>query len=82
MARDMPEPCEFPSVDSCMKTLLWTDKDVDLAPRPVVGRVLQVGDAEQFPQALDFESLDPFLRVSRQDPCLTKNRKLIGNDNC
>ena len=33
--------------------------------------VLQVGDAEKFPQAVDFESLDPFFRVSMQDPCFT-----------
>ena len=32
----------------------------DLAPHPVVGLVLQVGDAKKFPQALGFESLDPF----------------------
>ena len=26
---------------------------------------------EKFPQALGFESLDPFLRVSEQGPCFT-----------
>ena len=41
---------------------LWTHKDVDLASHPVLGLVLQVGDAE----ALDFESLDLFLRASKQ----------------
>ena len=37
----------------------------------VVGVVLQVGDTEKFPQALGFESLDPFLIVSKQGPCFT-----------
>ena len=45
-------------------------KSIPLA-HPVVGLVLQVGDAEKFPQALGFESLDPFLRVSEQGPCFT-----------
>ena len=36
-----------------------------ILPRPVVGLVLHVVNAEKFPQELDFKSLDPFLRVSR-----------------
>ena len=40
---------------------LWTHKEVDLAPLPVVGLVLQIGDAK-FPHALGFESLDPFFQ--------------------
>ena len=66
---DMPDPCEFPSLDSCQKRFLWTRKGVDLAPDPVVGLVLRAGDAEKFPQALGFEGLDPFFRVSKQGPC-------------
>ena len=70
VACDMPEPCEFPSPDSCQKRFLWTHKEIDLALHPVVGLVLRVGDAEKFPQALDFESLDPFFfRVSKQGQC-------------
>ena len=46
-------------------------KEFDLAPHPVVGLVLQVGDAEKFPQALGLESLDPFLRVSNHGLYLT-----------
>ena len=42
-----------------------------LPPQPVVGLVLQVGDTEKFPQALGFQSLDPFFRVSKQGPCFT-----------
>ena len=73
MACDMPEPCKFPSLDSCKKRSLWTHKEVDLAPHPVVGLVLQRGDAEKFPQALGFESLDlsSFFSVSEQDPRFT-----------
>ena len=58
-------------LDSCQKRFLYTQKEVDLAPHPVVGLVLQVGDAEKFPQALGFESLDRFRRVSKRDPYLT-----------
>ena len=43
---------------------------MDLVPHPVVVLVLQVRDAEKFPQA-HLESLDPFLTVSKQGPCLT-----------
>ena len=67
----MPEPCKFPSLDSCQKRFLWTHKEVDLAPHPVVGLVLQEADAGKFPQALGFESLDPFFRGSMQSPCFT-----------
>ena len=49
----------FPSVASYQKKLLWTHKEVYLAPYPVVGLVLQVQDAEKFPHAVGFESLDP-----------------------
>ena len=54
MACDMPEPCKFPSLDSCQKRFLG----VDLDPHPLFGLVLQVGDAEKFPQQLGFESRD------------------------
>ena len=56
----MPEPCEFPSLDSCQKRFLWTHKEVFLALHPVVDLLLQVGDEEKFPHALGLENLDPF----------------------
>ena len=42
--------------------LLWTHKEADLAPHPVVGLVLQeeIGPTEKFHHALGFESLNPF----------------------
>ena len=40
MAYDMPEPCKFPSLDSCQKRFLQTHKEADLALLPVVGLVL------------------------------------------
>ena len=52
VARDMPKPCEFPSLDCCQKRLLLVHKEVDLDPYLVVGLVLQVGDAEKFHPAL------------------------------
>ena len=63
MACDMSEPYKFQFLDCCQKNFLWTHKDVDLAPHQVVGLVLQEGDEEKFPQALGFQSLDPFFGV-------------------
>ena len=40
---DMPEPCQFLSLDSCQKRFLWAHAEVDLVPHPAVGPVLQVG---------------------------------------
>ena len=60
MVRVMPEPCEFPSVDSRKKQFLRNHKGVDLASHPSVGLVLQVGEAERFPQAFGLESLNLF----------------------
>ena len=81
----MPEPCKFSSLDSCQKRFLWTHKEVDLALHPVVGLVLQGRDAEKFPQALGFESLGSFLRVSQQGPCfptITKKKAQGLNLKC
>ena len=55
----MFEPFEF------QKRSLWTHKEVDLALYLVVGLVLQVGDAETFPPALGFKSLDPFVQIQQ-----------------
>ena len=64
MACDMLEPCEFPSIGSCQKRILWTHKELDLAPQPVVGLVLQGGDAEKFAQAIWFRRPESFFVVS------------------
>ena len=71
MVCDMRQPCKFPSLDSCRKMFLWTNKEVDLALHPVVSLVLQVGDRVKFPQAPGFKSQGPFFRVSKQGPCFT-----------
>ena len=71
MTCDMPKACKFLSLDSCQKRFLCTHKEADLAPHPVIGLVLQVGNTEKFPQALGFKSLDPFFRVSKQGPSFT-----------
>ena len=65
MKFDMFELCKFPSHDNYQKRFLWTHKEVDLAPHPVVVLVLQVGDEEKIPQALGFKSLILFSRVSK-----------------
>ena len=69
----MPKLCKFPSLDSCQKRFLWTHKEVDRAPHPVIGLVLQARDAGKSPQALGTENLDLFFffRFNRQGPCFT-----------
>ena len=57
MARDMPDLCKLPSLDSCQKMFLLTYKEVDLILRPVVGLVFLVGNA--------CGSLDPFFVFSK-----------------
>ena len=71
----MSEPCNFPTLESCHKRLLWTRREVDLAPHPIVGLVLKVGDAEKFPQAIGFESLF----FQRHSPCFTATDMEGGN---
>ena len=66
-----PNQTSFRLLTIAKKRFLRTNKEVDLAPHPVVGLVLQVGEAEKLPQALGLESLDPFLGAGQQDPCLT-----------
>ena len=66
VACGMPKLCKLPSLDSCQKRFLWTHKEADLDPLPVVGLVLQVGNAEKFPQALGFENQDPFFFFQSQ----------------
>ena len=63
MAYSMPKPRKFRSLQNCQKRFLWTHKEIDLVPHPVVGLVLQVGDVEKFPQAFGFEGLDLFPSV-------------------
>ena len=71
---DMPEPCKFPSLDICEKRFLWTHKEVDLAPYPVAGPLLRLGNTEKFPHVLGFESLDS-LFLCKQGPCFTAVRR-------
>ena len=80
MACDLPEPYKFPSLDSCQKRFFWTHKEINLSSQPVVGFVLQVGDVVKFLQALPFESLDLFFRVSKQGPSFTAMGE-DGDDN-
>ena len=76
----MPEACKFPSFDSRQRMFLWTNMGVDFASHPVVGLVLQVEDAEKFPLALGFESLDSLFRLIKQGPGFIKIEE-DGGDN-
>ena len=64
----MPEPCEL----SSQQRFTWAYKEVDLAVHSVVCLLLQEGDTVKFPQTLGFESLDPFLIMSKQGPYPTE----------
>ena len=76
----MPKLYKFLSLESCQKRFLWTHKEVALAHHSVIGRVLQVGNAEKFSQAFGFEGLDPFIRVSKQGPCFRAEEEDGGNE--
>ena len=42
-ACDVAKPCKFLSLDSSQKRFLQTHMEVDFAPHPVIGLMLQVG---------------------------------------
>ena len=62
MMCSVPKQSEFPCLDCCQKKFLWTHREVDLALHQSLVLVL--------PVALGLESPDPFLKVSKQGPCL------------
>ena len=78
----MPKLCKFPRLVWCQKRFLWACKEVDLAQHLVVGLVLQVDSAEKCPWSPGFESLDPFLRVIKQGPCLAAIEEDGGDKSC
>ena len=68
-----------------------THKEVDRAPQPVIGLVLQAGDATKFSQALGFESLDSFIQSQqagsmshspRGGECVKRLVELEGDSSC
>ena len=59
VACDTLESYKLPSVYSYQKRFLWTHKEVDIAPYPVIGRMLQVGDTEKCSHAHGFVSPPP-----------------------
>ena len=73
---------------SCQKRFLWAHKAADLAPHPVVGLVLQVGDAEvssgtwsrklgSFSQSQQEGSMSPSHRVCTDTPNVEWTLSLI-----
>ena len=81
MSCDITVPYEFPSLESCQKRFSQARKEVELAPHTVVGLVLQVRDAGEFPQALGLVSLDPFSQSgSRVDVSQPWRRRGITGD--
>ena len=42
VACDLPEPNNFPTLDICRERFLWAHKEVDFAPHPVAGHVIQI----------------------------------------
>ena len=80
---DVPKPCKFPSIYSCQNKFMWIHKAVDLAPNPVIGLVLQIGDEEKFSQALGLKSLDLFFweSASRVAVSQPKRRMEVTRNN-
>ena len=62
-----------------MPLSFWPTRKFIFAPHSVVGLVLQVEDADKFPQALGLESLDPFLKVSKRCSRLTAIEETEGD---
>ena len=60
MACDMPEPCKFPSLDGCQKGSCGPTRKLSFLCTQSFALCSKKGDAEKFPHALGFESLDPF----------------------
>ena len=73
----MSEPCKFRLLIVVRKEFLWTHKEVDLAPHPIVDLVLQVGDAEKFAQHLETSKTHlPWIHFqSRQAGSMFKRRQ-------
>ena len=72
MARNMPESCKFPSLDSCQDRFLWTHKEVDLSCSAPSGWSYaprrRCGDVSS---GTWFRKPGSFFRVSKQGPCFT-----------
>ena len=79
MTREMPEPCQFPSLASCQKRFLWALKEAGPAPQSVISLELRVRDAEKLPQALDLKNLHLFFSINKQGPYLTAIEKDRGD---
>ena len=79
VACDMPKLCNLLSLDSCQKRLLWTHKEVDLAPHPSYcssapsRRCGDVSSGTWFRKPVSFSSL------SKQDPCFTAMQQNGGD---
>ena len=68
MVYDMPKPCKFLSLESCLNGFLQALKEFGHAPHPVICLVLQVGEARKFLQALALKNQGPFVSVSKLGP--------------
>ena len=69
VAYDMSGACSFRLLTVARSGFCESTRKLILL-RTVIGLVLhQIGETEKFPRALDFESLHPLLRVSKQGPC-------------
>ena len=78
LACNMPEPCKFPSLYSCLKRFLLTHKEDDLAPHPVVDLVLQVGDAEMFVMHLVWNVWILFFHSQQAGSLFHSHRGVLG----
>ena len=70
VACDMLEPCKIPSLDGCRKEVP-EDKEVDLAPHPVVVLCSKQEIRRSFLMRLVSKAWILYFRVSKQGPCFS-----------
>ena len=66
-----PNHASFWLLTVARQRFLWTHKEVDLVPRPVIGLVLQVGDNSVVSSGIWVRKSAFFFSVSKQGPCFT-----------
>ena len=71
MAGDVAKPCQLPPFDGGEEMLLGAGESFNFAPDKGICFVVQVGNAEQFPQALHFKCLDAFFCFCQKCPRFT-----------
>ena len=87
MARDVSEPCQFSAFHCSVEIFLGTDHVLYLISDVFICFVLQIGNAQQLPEAFHFDGLDASFRLRLQSPRLAaiqehgQNQRLVQQCN-